>query len=102
MRSLTRIVRLLLPVAVGIGAAVMAAATAAQPQPRHAGPLVRSSPARTLASVSVNWAGYVADGASFSHVEATWTQPAVRCLDAGRRVSTSSGFWIGLGGASFS
>jgi len=53
--------------------------------------------------VSINWAGYVANGASFSDVRATWTQPAVRCLDpSGRRISSSSGFWIGLGGASFS
>ena len=53
--------------------------------------------------MSVNWAGYVAGGNSFSDVRATWTQPEVRCVDVkGRRVSSSSGFWIGLGGASFS
>src|SRR5579884_3050474 len=89
----------LLAAAVAVGATT--AAHGAHPLARTAGRLVPAP--RSLASVSINWAGYVANGASFSDVRATWTQPAVRCLDpSGRRISSSSGFWIGLGGASFS
>ena len=54
------------------------------------------------ASVSANWAGYVASpsatvGSRFSSVSGTWTVPAVACT-AGRE--THSAAWVGLGGDS--
>lgn len=47
--------------------------------------------------ISSHWAGYVdtAAGRSFTGVEATWVQPAIRC----DRPNSSAAFWIGLGGA---
>jgi Peptidase A4 family len=51
------------------------------------------------ASVSANWAGYVAlpraTGQSFRSVSGTWTQPSVTCT-AGRE--DYSAVWVGLGG----
>jgi hypothetical protein len=45
---------------------------------------------------SRNWAGYVATGATtFACVEATWTQPKVRCIGSSAQ---SVVFWVGLGG----
>jgi peptidase A4-like protein len=45
---------------------------------------------------SRNWAGYVATGATtFACVEATWTQPKVRCVGS---AAQSVVFWVGLGG----
>jgi hypothetical protein len=57
---------------------------------------------RTQATVSSNWAGYVAvpsaGGASrFSSVTGTWTQPSATC-SAGRE--SYSAVWVGLGGYS--
>ena len=52
---------------------------------------------RSQPGQSRNWAGYVATrgATSFSCVEATWTQPKVRC----RGTSTQSVvYWVGLGG----
>jgi len=54
------------------------------------------------ASVSANWAGYVATpsamvGSRFSSVSGSWTVPAVTCA-AGRE--THSAAWVGLGGDS--
>lgn len=65
---------------------------------RHA-PLLAVAPTGSV-SVSVNWAGYVIAGTSFSHVEATWVEPLVACL--GNHPLDASSFWIGLGGASYS
>ncbi len=59
------------------------------------------SPATTQAGrgttgQSRNWAGYVATGATtFACVEATWTQPKVRCVGS---TAQSVVFWVGLGG----
>jgi hypothetical protein len=59
-----------------------------------AGPAIASA-----ASVSANWAGYVAlprsAAGSFQSVSGSWTQPAVSCT-AGRQ--TYSAVWVGLGG----
>lgn len=58
---------------------------------------------RTATAVSSNWAGYVvaapagASPATFTDVVGTWVQPKLVCTK-GR--SSSSGFWVGLGGAS--
>jgi hypothetical protein len=65
-----------------------------------AGGALTASPALAAASVSTNWAGYVAlpsasVGARFSSVSGTWTQPSATC-SAGRE--TYSATWIGLGG----
>jgi len=54
------------------------------------------------ASVSANWAGYVASpsstvGSRFSSVSGSWTVPSVTCA-AGRE--THSAAWVGLGGDS--
>ena len=57
-----------------------------------------SALADTGSSVSTNWSGYRAatqDGAGFSRVTGSWTEPSADC-------STSSGhasFWVGLGGS---
>jgi hypothetical protein len=56
----------------------------------------------SAASVSANWAGYVATpsatvGSRFSSVSGSWTVPAVTCA-AGRE--THSAAWVGLGGDS--
>lgn len=41
-----------------------------------------------------NWAGYIASGAAFKSVYASWTQPAVTCASGSRL----AGFWVGLDG----
>ena len=57
-----------------------------------------SAATSTTTSVSTNWSGYVVAGAApFTSVSATWTQPSVTCTP-GR--SSSSAFWVGLGGRS--
>jgi hypothetical protein len=52
------------------------------------------------ASVSQNWAGYVAadssSGTQYSSVSASWVQPAAQCGSG----ETYSAFWVGLGGSS--
>ena len=45
---------------------------------------------------SANWAGYVAQGNTFSSVSGSWVAPSVKCTAN----STYSAFWVGLGGAS--
>jgi hypothetical protein len=47
------------------------------------------------ASVSQNWAGYVAGGTQFSSVSGSWVQPAAKCGTG----QTYSAFWVGLGGS---
>jgi Peptidase A4 family len=62
----------------------------------------------TRASVSSNWAGYVASGSAaltvepttFSSVSATWVQPKADCGSKSSPGATSSAFWVGLGGDS--
>jgi len=56
----------------------------------------------SAATVSANWAGYVATptrsvGSRFSSVSGSWTQPSATC-SAGRE--TYSAMWVGLGGDS--
>jgi hypothetical protein len=56
----------------------------------------------SAATVSANWAGYVATptrsvGSRFSSVSGSWTQPSATC-SAGRE--TYSAVWVGLGGDS--
>jgi hypothetical protein len=51
------------------------------------------------ASVSQNWAGYVAgdssSGTQYSSVSGSWVQPAAKCGSG----QTYSAFWVGLGGS---
>lgn len=102
LRLSTLDVRRLVVVALAATFVVSAAAgtrTAAQ------GAVLRHAPLHAVArggsrAVSVNWAGYVAAGPSFSHVEATWVEPQVAC--SGTNPLDASSFWIGLGGASYS
>lgn len=57
-------------------------------------------------SVSANWAGYIASGTdaqtlgatTFSHVSGSWVEPKADCTAATITGSTSSAFWVGLGG----
>jgi hypothetical protein len=55
------------------------------------------------ATVSDNWAGYVAGGPNgggsqqFSNVSASWVQPTASCSSGGGE--THSAFWVGIGGA---
>jgi peptidase A4-like protein len=55
--------------------------------------------ARTLyateSATSSNWAGYVADGTTFSSVSGSWTVPRAKSSSEGY-----SAMWVGLGGAS--
>jgi hypothetical protein len=48
-------------------------------------------------TTSGNWSGYAVSGheRTFTHVTGSWTQPAVSCRE---RPSSSSSFWVGLGG----
>ena len=50
------------------------------------------------ADVSSNWSGYSVTGATFKTVSGGWTQPKATCTNG----STSSAFWVGLGGNSSS
>jgi hypothetical protein len=52
---------------------------------------------RAGSSPSSNWSGYVVRAAEprFACVEATWTQPAVRCPSKGSRTVA---YWVGIGG----
>ena len=47
------------------------------------------------ASNSLDWAGYVATGHTFSSVSGSWRQPAVTCTAA---KASQSAFWVGLDG----
>ena len=44
---------------------------------------------------STNWSGYAAYNATFSDVQASWTQPKVTCSTSGHRYAS---FWVGLDG----
>jgi hypothetical protein len=44
---------------------------------------------------SHNWAGYAVTGSSFSHVGASWTEPAANC---GLDVTSMAAFWVGIDG----
>jgi hypothetical protein len=44
---------------------------------------------------SLNWAGYVVTGGSYSDVKASWTQPSVSCTTAQFQAAS---FWVGMGG----
>jgi hypothetical protein len=50
-------------------------------------------------SVSQNWAGYAAHGATFEAISARWRQPKPRCSGGNVRYSA---MWVGLGGYSLS
>jgi len=44
---------------------------------------------------SLDWAGYVASGRTFTSISGDWTQPSVAC--AGTKAAQSA-FWVGLDG----
>ena len=44
---------------------------------------------------STNWSGYSAEGASFTSVSASWTEPSVIC---GSDPNSYAAFWVGLDG----
>lgn len=71
--------------------AIFAAATAAT------GVWAASASADTVsqASVSQNWAGYVAGGTQYSSVSGSWVAPSATCGSG----QTYSAFWVGLGGS---
>jgi hypothetical protein len=90
--------------AVTLTLGVAALAVAASLQSGGATTPSRYSLLRERAStVSANWAGYVvrapagAADSTFTDVVGTWVQPRLSCAK-GR--AASSGFWVGLGGAS--
>jgi hypothetical protein len=70
--------------------------------------LVASSSAASVPSdVDANWSGYVVQApadqttglpGTFSTVSGTWVQPKANCSTAPAGASTSSAFWVGLGG----
>lgn len=71
--------------AVGAGAATLALAA-----------VPATAAGNTTESASENWAGYIAQGKSFSAVSGSWVQPSAQC-NSGEGYSA---FWVGLGGAS--
>lgn len=82
------------PVALAACCAVAACCAAA------GAPAPATAASTSYASVSENWAGYVAThagGAGFSSVSGTWRAPSATCT-AGRE--TESAVWVGLGGYS--
>jgi hypothetical protein len=81
--------RTLMPTALALGALACCATGA---------PAALAQPAPRPASVSANWAGYVATragDASFRSVSGAWRQPTAKCA-SGRE--TDSAVWVGLGG----
>jgi len=46
--------------------------------------------------LSSNWSGYSVSGAAFSNVSGSWVEPKATCTGS----TTSSAFWVGLGGDS--
>jgi Peptidase A4 family len=83
--------------------AAPAGAVSAGAAPARAVPAgAASAPPASAASVSTNWAGYVASpsarvGSRFGSVSGRWTVPGLTCA-AGRE--THSAAWVGLGGDS--
>lgn len=82
--SISRLVRLLAPLAVAMTAAVGLAA---------------ASTAAADSTLSGNWAGYAAHRGTFQSVSARWHQPVPRCTRGQTRYSA---MWVGLGGYAFS
>lgn len=65
--------------------------------PQGQGNPVTGGPAtNAAATTSMNWAGYASTGnqGQFTHVSASWTQPAVTCGAS----DTFASFWVGLDG----
>jgi hypothetical protein len=70
--------------------------------------LVASASGATIpGDVDANWSGYVVQApadqttgqrGTFSSVSGTWVQPKANCSGASAGTSTSSAFWVGLGG----
>jgi hypothetical protein len=70
--------------------------------------LVASASAASIPSdVDANWSGYVVQApadqttgvpGTFATVSGTWVQPKANCSTAPAGASTSSAFWVGLGG----
>jgi peptidase A4-like protein len=52
--------------------------------------------AQAASDVSTNWSGFAVGGNTFSAVSGSWVQPAATCTTG----TTSSAFWVGLGGNS--
>lgn len=48
------------------------------------------------ADISSNWSGYSVSGTTFSNVSGSWVEPKATCTGS----TTSSAFWVGLGGES--
>jgi len=87
---------------ISIGAAILLGA--AQPaivSAQALAPVVQNSPQAPVASLSsgtsANWAGYVAQGSTYSAVSGSWTVPTVSASN----VSTAAdATWVGIGGVS--
>jgi len=77
------------------GGAVSSASPSATPRPSPT-PYNRVAPGVTpTGGGSTNWSGYItaAHGRTFSHVQATWRQPTVRCPSTGHAAVS---IWIGM------
>ena len=90
-----------------LGILTLAASAAGSTPASSSGALRMSALASPAANVSSNWAGYVvtavpatpaapATGSPFTDVTGSWAQTKATC-DTGE--TTSSAFWVGLGGA---
>jgi len=90
----------LAPGAAFAAAPALGASTAGAQAKREASPPRALGGTRMQASVSTNWAGYVAlpstrVGSRFSSVSGSWTQPKANCT-VGREAYSAA--WVGLGG----
>jgi hypothetical protein len=87
------------PVAVPVAAPVAIAAPLLQ-APMHAAggahPLFLHTQGRNADTSSTNWAGYAANGSTYTSVSTTFTQPSVNCSKG----DGFSSFWVGLDGFS--
>ena len=77
-------------------AAASAASAAVLPLAGPAGHLQHESVNGADTVTSTDWAGYAANGSTYTSVSASWVQPAVKCTSVNQYAS----FWTGLDGYS--
>ena len=80
--------------------AASGATAAPRTEPARSAPTAARAPDAPLGkgggvTDSLDWAGYAVEGASFSDVSGSWTQPSATC--DGSKVSQSA-FWVGIDG----
>ena len=94
LRRLATLALALTPLLTGL--LPLTAASAAAPLAGPARQLRHESAAGADTVTSSNWAGYAANGSTYTSVTATWVQPAVKCTSGDQYAA----FWTGLDGYS--